>query len=131
MFRNQLIILPVLTALAFAGSAQAEVIIRTNPDGISEVQTGNVQVSAGAVSMRRNARIRKKNRFRYSTQVAPRSYYPVVNPDRGDYDADYGQTTSRSTSRSSSVVNGRTHRSTQTTTIQENGRTVIQSNTTD
>jgi hypothetical protein len=132
MFRNQLIILSVLTVLASTSSAQAEVIIKTNSDGIPEVQTSNVQVSAGTVTIRRNTRIRKKNRSRYATQAAPRIYYPVVNPDR-DYDADHGQTTTRSssTSSSSSTVNGRTHRSTQTTTVQENGRTIIQSNTTD
>jgi hypothetical protein len=130
MFRYQLIIAPVLTVLAFAGSAQAEVIIRTNSDGIPEVQTSNVQVSAGTVTIRRNTRIRKKNRSRYATQATPRIYYPVVNPDR-DYDADRGQTTIRSSSSSSSTVNGRTHRSTQSTTVQENGRTIIQSNTTD
>ncbi len=130
MFRNQLIILSVLTVLAFAGSAQAEVIIRPSSDGTPEVQTSNVQVSAGTVTIRRNTRIRKKTRSRYTTQAAPRIYYPVVNPDR-DHDADYGQTTTRSTSSSSSTVNGRTHRSTQTTTVQENGRTIIQSNTTD
>jgi hypothetical protein len=137
MFRNQLlIVVSALTVLALASSAQAEVIIRPSADGGSEVQTSNIRVGAGTVSIRRNSRIRKKkNRYGYSTKVAPRVYYPVVNPDRDDDDADYGygQTTTRSssTSSSSSTVNGRTHSNTQTTTVQGNGRTVTHSNTRD
>jgi hypothetical protein len=136
MFRNQLlIVVSALTVLALAGSAQAEVIIRPSADGGSEVQTSNIRVGSGTVSIRRNSRIRKKkNRYGYNTKVAPRVYYPVVNPDHDD-DADYGygQTTTRSssTSSSSSTVNGRTHSNTQTTTVQGNGRTVIHSNTRD
>lgn len=137
MFRNQLlIVVSALTVLALASSAQAEVIIRPSADGGSEVQTSNIRVGSGTVSIRRNSRIRKKNRYGYNTKVAPRVYYPVVNPDRDD-DADYGygQTTTRSsstsTSSSSSTVNGRTHSNTQTTTVQGNGRTVTHSNTRD
>jgi hypothetical protein len=132
MFRNQLlIVVSALTILALASSAQAEVIIRPSADGGSEVQTNNIRVGDGTVSIRRNSRIRKKNRYRYN-KVAPRVYYPVVNPDRDD-DADYGQTTIRSssTSSSSSTVNGRTHSNTQTTTVYGNGRTVTHSNTRD
>jgi hypothetical protein len=134
MFRNQLlIVVSALTVLALAGSAQAEVIIRPSADGGSEVQTSNIRVGSGTVSIRRNSRIRKKNRYGYN-KVAPRVYYPVVNPDHDD-DADYGYgqntTRSSSTSSSSSTVNGRTHSNTQTTTVQGNGRTVTHSNTRD
>jgi hypothetical protein len=126
MFRNQLLIaVSVLTIVALAVPAQAEVIIQPSADGGSEVQVGNIRVGAGTVSIRRNSRLRKKNRYEYSTKVAPRVYYPVMNPDHDD-GVDYGQNTTRSSSTSTSTVNGRTH---QTTTVQENGRTVTHSNT--
>jgi hypothetical protein len=126
MLRSQLLIVPALTILALASSAQAEVIINSGTVGDSEVQTSNLRVGDGIVSIRRNSRIRKKNRYGQATKVAPRVYYPVVNPSRDD-DGDYSQTTTNS----SSTVNGRTHSNTQTTTVRGNSRTIIQSNTRD
>jgi hypothetical protein len=128
MLRSQLLIVPALIILALASSAQAEVIINSGTVGDSEVQTSNLRVGDGIVSIRRNSRIRKKNRYGQATKVAPRVYYPVVNPSRDD-DGDYSQTTTNSSS--SSTVNGRTHSNTQTTTVRGNSRTIIQSNTRD
>jgi hypothetical protein len=123
---RSLLIIPALTILALASSAQAEVIINSGTVGNSEVQTSNLRVGDGTVSIRRNSRIRKKNRYGQATNVTPRVYYPVVNPSRDD-DGDYSQTTTNS----SSTVNGRTHSNTQTTTVRGNSRTIIQSNTRD
>jgi ribosome-associated protein YbcJ (S4-like RNA binding protein) len=127
MFRNQLLILSTFTIMAFASSVRAEVVVGSGADGAPVVQTGNVRVGDGNVSIRRNSRLRKQKRYK----ITPRIYQPTVNPHYDD--VDYGQTTTtRSTSTSSSsTVNGRTHRNTQTTTVHGNGRTIIQSNTTD